>query len=527
MLQREELGELRQAAKHSWRDVEPAIFGTMVEQALDPGERRRLGAHYTPRAYVERLVAATVIEPLRDDWALAQATAERHVSAGDKAKAAATVRDFHRKLCATRVLDPACGTGNFLYVTLALIKRLEGEVLEALANLGGQEGFAALEGQGVDPHQFLGLELNPRAAAIAELVLWIGHLQWHFNNHGGAPAEPILRAFNNIKVMDAVLSADRQLARDADGKPLVRRGPDGREREVYLYRNPKRPDWPRAEFIVGNPPFIGGKDLRARLGDGYVEALWAAHPKMNDAADFVMYWWDHAATLLTARSTALRRFGFVTTNSITQTFQRKTLERHMTAKKPVSLLLAIPDHPWTKATKQAAAVRIAMTVAAAGKGLKGKALEVVRASALETDDPIIETSEARGVINPDLTIGLNVESAVSLKSNDGLCSRGVSLHGAGFIVTPQQAEALGLGRRPGLENHIRPYRNGKDLTGRPRNVMVIDMFGLTDVEVRQRFPEVYQHLLLRLKPVREKITVIAIVRIGGYLVSLVAKFVLC
>lgn len=504
-LQREELGELRQAAKHSWRDVEPAIFGTMLEQALDTNERRRLGAHYTPRAYVERLVNTAVIEALRDDWTLAQATAERHVGAGDKARAITTVRDFHRKLCEMRVLDPACGTGNFLYVTLALMKRLEGEVLEALANLGGQEAFAGLEGHGVDPHQFLGLEVNPRAAAIAELVLWIGHLQWHYNNHGGAPAEPILQAFNNIKVTDAVLAAERQLARDGTGKPLTRRDADGREEEVYVYHSPRRPDWPRAEFIVGNPPFIGGKDIRARLGDSYAEALWAAHPQMNDSADFVMYWWDHAATLLTKPKTALRRFGFVTTNSITQVFQRKTLERYLKAKKkPISLLLAIADHPWTRATKQAAAVRIAMTVAAAGKQLEGKALEVVSALALDTDDPIIEVEDRVGVINPDLTVGVDLGGIIPLDANGGLCSRGVSLHGSGFIVTPQQAEHLGLGRRPGLEKHIRPYRNGKDLTGKSRNVMVIDMFGLSDVDMRKQFPEVWQHLALKVKPARDK-----------------------
>ena len=99
------------------------------------------------------------------------------------------MRAFHEKLCGTRILDPACGTGNFLYVSLELLKRLEGEVLEALVDLGGQEALRGLEGHSVDPHQFLGLEINPRAAAIAELVLWIGYLQWHFGQRrdaGGA-----------------------------------------------------------------------------------------------------------------------------------------------------------------------------------------------------------------------------------------------------------------------------------------------------------------------------------------------------
>ena len=206
-LEKEELGELLAAAKYDWQEVEPAIFGTLLEQALDDKERAKLGAHYTPRAYVERLVVVTVIEPLRQEWARVQATAERLKDENRQADAVAAVRTFHHKLCNTRVLDPACGTGNFLYVALELMKRLEGEVLEALMDLGGQEGLA-MDGDAVDPHQFLGLELNPRAAAIAELVIWLGYLQWHFRTKAIVPSEPILRDFKTIKAMDAVLTWD-------------------------------------------------------------------------------------------------------------------------------------------------------------------------------------------------------------------------------------------------------------------------------------------------------------------------------
>ena len=154
-------------------------------------------------------------------------------------------------------MDPACGTGNFLYVSLELMKKLEGEVLEALAQLGEPESMG-LDRETVDPHQFLGLELNPRAAAIAELVVWIGYLQQHYRNRTGHPSEPILRAFENINLgrrqgYDAVLTWD--------GYPATRVvEKDGRRIETYP--NARRPEWPEAEFIVGNPPFIGGKDLR-------------------------------------------------------------------------------------------------------------------------------------------------------------------------------------------------------------------------------------------------------------------------
>jgi len=302
-LPREEIGELFQAAKADWKQVEPAIFGTLLEQALNPAERRKLGAHYTPRVYVERLVLATVMEPLKAEWANAQGAAEAKRSDGNVKGAIAEVSAFHEKLCEILILGPACGTGNFLYVSLELMKRLEGEVLEALASLSKQGRFTGYELKTIDPHQFLGLEVNPRAAAIAELVLWIGHLQWHFRTRGGIPPEPILRDFKTIEVRDAVLSWDeKELARDEHGRALVRTDGSGDRIEVWRYINPKQPEWPAADYIVGNPPFVGGKDIRGRWGEGYAKALWSAHPDMNESADFVMYWWDRAAELLTAKA---------------------------------------------------------------------------------------------------------------------------------------------------------------------------------------------------------------------------------
>lgn len=489
-LGREEIGELRQASSYNWKEVDPSIFGTLLEQALDPDERKKLGAHYTPRAYVERLVIVTVIEPLREDWRNVQATAETKRAAGDLRGASAEVSTFHDKLCETRILDPACGTGNFLYVSLELMKRLEGEVLEAMADLGGQEALHGLGSHSVDPHQFLGIEINPRAVAIAELVLWIGYLQWHFRTKGGPPDEPILRAFKNIEVKNAVLTWD--------GDP-VPRIVNGKE----TYPNPRRPEWPTAEFIVGNPPFIGGKDVRARLRSGEAEALWAANPQMNESADFVMYWWDRAADLLTRKGTVLRRFGFVTTNSISQVFQRRVMERHLNAKKPISLVMAVNDHPWTKASEEAAQVRIAMTVGETGLQ-DGLLREVLSERALDTDAPQVVFREAKGRINSDLTIGVDLARCLQLGANEGLCSRGVALHGAGFIVTQKQAEHLGLGKRAGLEHHIRHYRHGRDLASRPRGVMVIDLEGVSIEDVRSNFPEVYQYLLTAVKPERDR-----------------------
>lgn len=349
----------------------------------------------------------------------------------------------------------------------------------------------------------MGMELNQRAVEIAELVLWIGYIQWHMRTRATVPPEPVLGSSDHVHAKDALITwsgyPHPQLKRDALGKLMA----EGQGNETYVYPNAINADWPEADFIVGNPPFIGGKDVRGRLGAGYAEALWAANPQMNPAADFVMYWWDRAAELLVRKGTRLRRFGFVTTNSITQVFQRRVLERHLSGTSPVSLVLAIPDHPWTKASKDAAAVRIAMTVAEAGER-DGVVRLVTREADLDTDEPAIEFAEREGKINPDLTIGVDVTKSRTLVANDVICSPGVKLHGDGFIVTRERAIELGLGRRPGLDRHIREYRNGRDLTSRPRGVMVIDLFGTAAGEVRREFPEVYQHLLDTVKPERDR-----------------------
>ncbi len=490
---KEEIGELLAASKHDWRYVEPAIFGTLVEQALDPSERRKLGAHYTPRSYVERLAQVTVMEPLRQDWADVQLRVTDAKERGEAKEAVAAVRAFHHQLCTTRVLDPACGTGNFLYVSLELMKKLEGEVLEALAELGETEGIGLEE---VDPHQFLGIELNVRAAAIAELVLWIGYLQQHYRNRSEHPAEPILKAFGNIQQKDAVLTWD--------GYPELQfEMVEGKA--VQVFPNARRPAWPDAEFIVGNPPFLGkGAAKRGPLGDAYVEALSAAHPQVNEAADFVMYWWDRAAEMLARKKSALRRFGLVTTNSIGQVLQRRVIERHLTAKLPVSIIFAVPDHPWTKATKESAAVRIAMTAVEAGSK-DGFLLDVRSEAGLDTDEPVITFELQQGRINSDLTVGVDVTTARPLTANDGLSCNGMMMAGQGFVIDRSTAEHLMEvdGNGSLSQRVIRRHIGGSELTRHQFDGFVIDFFDLSESDARQSFPAAFQLLLETVKPERE------------------------
>ena len=339
-----QLEALRLASSKQWQKVEPAIFGTLLERALAPDERHKLGAHYTPRAYVERLVLPTVIEPLREEWQGVRTAAVTLANRGELKKAIAGVRAYHHRLCSVRVLDPACGSGNFLYVALEHMKRLEGEVFDVLG-----------------------------------------------------------------------------------------------------------------------------------------------------------------------------RFGFITTNSIRQTFNRRVVKRALM--EGISLRFAIPDHPWVD-TSEGAAVRIAMTVGLLGNPFSGRGrveeappdpgafpgdlLLVTHETPQEDGSSEIAFVTLRGRIGSGLNIGAGLEDAMSLQANAGLSSPGVKLHGSGFIVTPEEAKVLGFGKVKGLEKHIRPYRNGRDLTDRPRGVLVIDLFGLTAEEVRDRFPKVYEHVLRTVKTERDQ-----------------------
>lgn len=518
-LDADDIHELWIAANRDWQDVEPAIFGTLLERALDDEERSRLGAHYTPRAYVERLVIPTIIEPLRADWEEVQARVQDLQDQGDPEAAFEAAKAFHHKLCTTRVLDPACGTGNFLYVSLELMKRLEGEVLDALDDLGKGQERLDMRGEMVNPSQFYGLELNPRAVAIADLVLWIGYLKWQLRTSGvDSINDPVLDAYGTIQEQDAILAYDKHsLVRDSSGKPVTIW--DGRsmrphpvtgemvpdetaQKETYTYTNPRPAAWPEVEFIVGNPPFIGGKDMRAELGDGYAEAAWKARPKIPGGADFVMHFWDQAATLLCAKDSVVQRFGFITTNSATQVFSRRVIERHISGSRNLSLIFAVADHPWLKAADKAA-VRIAMTVAE--RGSSAGILAVVSSEAdLNSDSPKVDLEEARGVIHANLRHGANLAAAKSLHSNEGISSAGVKLHGAGFIVSQARAAELIKGSDASIKNHIVDYRNGKDLAQRPRNSKVIDFYPLTAEEARLKFPLAYQHVLEHVKPERDQ-----------------------
>jgi hypothetical protein len=521
-LTRGELELLQEAGRRDWSEVEPAIFGTLLERALSPEKRHRLGAHFTPRSYVQRLVSQAVEEPLRDAWQKVQATAREHLETGRAARSRRELWSFHEELRRIRVLDPACGTGNFLYVTLDLLKRLELEVLGELEAHGEPaQNLLALAGNTVTPDQFHGIEIEPWAREIAELVLWIGYLQWQVRALGGANdvPEPVLRDCHNFECRDALLVHDgEERALGDDGRPKRRWDrvghrchpvtgepvPDERASvPVTRLRNPRPAAWPSADFVVGNPPFIGNKRMRAVLGDAYVDALRAAYPEVPESADYVMYWWAHAAGLLRrggGRMGDLRQFGLITTNSVTQVFNRRVLAGAMAGKPPIHLLFAIPDHPWVD-TADGAAVRIAMTVAARGPS-EGTLAIVVREEPGDEGELDVKLETRHGRIRSDLTVGPDIAGARPLRANAGLCGQGMKVVGDGiYVEAPFARRACSPATGASV---VRRIVGARDVLAGRAGSLIIDFFGLSEAEARALHPEAFQRVLTRVKPLRDQ-----------------------
>lgn len=519
-LPKEQLEVLYAAAAKDWSQVEPAIFGTLLERALKKQERSRLGAHYTPRSYVERLVRPVVMEPLQQAWdeielevkRLLKPTPGKTEPTKKKRQAAEReIRAFLEQLRTVRILDPACGTGNFLYVALDLLKGLEQEVQRRLVDVVGDVQLGLEQ---INPSQFLGIEINPRAAAIAELVIWLGYLQWFFKRYGNAePPEPVLQAFGNIECRDAVLAYD---GREPDvapktGKVKTRWG--GRMMKhpvtgenvrdpsdqvvIYKYLNARAAEWPAADYVVSNPPFIGNKRMKNYIEDGYVDALRKAHKKVSNTVDFVMYWWNLAANKASQKE--ISRFGFITTNSITQAFNRKVLDDYIITKN-IYLPFVISDHPWIE-SNNGAAVRVSMTVGAPASQNSGILLKIKSEREIDESGADIEFSVRRGLIHSDLKIGANIQSMTPLKSNLNITFQGVIPLGKGFRLDEQDLYNLDL-TKDTLPSVVKPYMIGRDLVQVFKPKWIIDFFGLTKREAEQQYPSLYQRLLIMVKPVR-------------------------
>lgn len=454
---------LQRVAALDWSSIEPHILGTLFERSLDPAKRAQLGAHYTSRNDILHIVEPVLIAPLRRRWLelqqQARALAEkRDAASGGQAtrlqnELRALLTGFAGEIAGTRVLDPACGSGNFLYMALKQLLDLEKEVITLAQDLAAGGFFPS-----VSPEQLYGIEVNELAHELAQVTVWIGYIQWLRDNGFGAPSQPILKPLDTIKHMDAILAFDEA------GKPV-------------------EPVWPVADVIVGNPPFLGGKRLRTELGDAYVNALFDLYDgRVPHEADLVTYWFERARALI-ARG-QVTRAGLLATSSIRSGANRRVLEQIKTSG---DIFMAWNERRWI---------------------LDGAAVEV---SMVGFDAGIEQERTLRGVptqhINADLTSDLDLTQARRLVENFGLAFMGDTKGGA-FDLTPEQAAPmLAAPLNPsGRHNRdvVRPWVNGLDITRRPRGMYIID-FGIDMAQADAALYELpFAHVERDVKPERAK-----------------------
>jgi len=463
-LTEEEIKILSDAAKLDWSAVDPSIFGTLFERGMDPGKRSQLGAHYTSRQDIETVIEPVIMAPLRRDWEstrdevarLLAGTKKRFTEKGVLSKpvsrALALLQNFQERLSTVKILDPACGSGNFLYVTLQKLKDLEKEVIVFRGNEGLGSSFPL-----VGPWQVYGIERNEYAHELAQMVVWIGYLQWqHANGFEKGIDDPILKPMNNFECKDAIL-------------------------DLTDPRHPSEAHWPDADFIVGNPPFLGGKRMRAELGDDYVNALFKIYDgRVPREADLVAYWFEKARAEI-AREKSIRA-GLLATQSIRAGANRKILAH---IKETGDIFMAWSDEPWVL---DGADVRVSMV------GFDGR-LESRRT--LDGSDVVS--------INPNLTTGVDLTKARRLAENANLCFMGDTKGGPFDIPATVAAAMVSAPINPnGCHNSavVRAWVNGLDVTGRPRNTWIVD-FGTEMLERDAALYELpFEHVRRTVLPIR-------------------------
>ena len=468
-LERSDVDAVLAASKLDWSEIDPSILGTLFERGLDPGKRAQLGAHYTDRDKIMLLVAPVVVRPWLAEWTAEKAAIAAELERAEAAKSPAArtkrrneaerrYRAFLNRLRAFTVLDPACGSGNFLYLALQALKDLEHRVQFEAEALGFQRAFPE-----VGPANVKGIEINPYAAELARVSVWIGEIQWMRRNGFSEARDPILKPLDTIECRDAILT------------------PDDTE-----------PEWPEADVVIGNPPFLGGKLLITHLGEDYVSQMFKTYAgRVPAEADLVCYWFEKAGRQIVAGRT--RRAGLVATNSIRGGANRRALEAATRNCRPRSeggpsgalmvreraatesrdesprLFEAWSDEPWVI---DGAAVRVSLVCFSRADDA---AACDVRLDGEPVDEIHTDLTARRGGSGVDLT------GVRRLPENAGVAFMGDTKGGLFDVAGDQAREWLRLPSNPNGRTNadvLKPWVNGMDLTRRPAGKWIVD-FGWT------------------------------------------------
>jgi hypothetical protein len=444
-----ELTALAEAGDADWQFIEPSIMGTLFERALEPEQRSQLGAHYTSETDIKTLVEPVLMAPLRREWAElrsrqrkeADQTEANRGSASSRRRLREELEGFQRKLAATTVLDPACGSGNFLYVSLQLLLGLEKEVLAYATQLG-----FTLRPQ-VSVQQLRALEINPYAYELAQVSVQIGFLQWRRDNGFDNDRSPVLQNLEGFENKDALLrEVFKRQPKDLKEAQAEEHAHDG-STKGYVER-----EWPACEVIVGNPPFLGGKMLRRELGDSYVETLFEIYgSRVRPEADLCCYWFEKARERVESKK--CQRAGLLATQGIRGGANRDTLQR---IKQSGDIFFAESDRDWILA---GAAVHVSMV-------------------GFDDGTETVRHLDGRAVaeINANLSSAADITTARPLKANTGLVFMGDTKGGAFDLP---ELDALALMDEPnphGCPNSdvLVPWANGFDVTRRSRDMWIVD-----------------------------------------------------
>ena len=417
----------------------------------EASKRSQLGAHYTSADDIMLVVEPVVMEPLRREWETVRREVGNLLVEDNPDAARVRLAAFQQRLFEVTVLDPACGSGNFLYLALRCLLDLEKQVIDFAAEHDWDNLTPA-----VKPDQMLGLEINHYAVQLARTALWIGYLQWHYSNGFPYQQNPILTPLVTIQQSDAIM-------------------------DLSDPENPQEPEWPDAEFIIGNPPFLGNKMLRSNLGDEYVGAMFDLYDgRLPGGSDLVCYWFEKARAMI--KNGRIKRAGLLATQGVRGEANRTVLQRINESGK---IFMAHSDRPWV---------------------LDGAAVHV---SIVAFDDGTQAERELNGIrvaeINPDLTSGVDLTGATRLAENIGTAFNGTIKAGP-FDITDSVAQKLLASANPhGASNRdvIKPWVNARDLTTRSRNMWIIDFQDLTFEQVAL-YEAPFEYVNEIVRPIREQ-----------------------
>jgi hypothetical protein len=476
-LKPEEISQLATAAESDWRSIQPSIMGTLFERALEPEQRSQLGAHYTSETDIITLVEPVLMAPLRREWielkqALSAALRKGRGTKTDRDRLAA----FQKKIASTTVLDPACGSGNFLYVALRLLLDLEKEV----STLAAQLSFSLpLK---VDVTQLRAIELNPYAYELAQVSVQIGALQWRRDNGYDNDRTPVLRTLDGFENKDALL---RETFRKQP-KNLKEARAEEHARQDELFRVFHERAWPDADIIVGNPPFLGDKKMRGELGDEYVEALREVFAdRLGGQTDLCCYWFEKARDLIERKK--CKRAGLLATQGIRFASNRKVLQR---IKDTGNIFFAISDRPWIL---NGANVQISMVGFDEGAEtvyeLDGNRVDVIHADLKGGADRTADFTQAR-----------------PLGTNAGGCYLGIMKAGEFDIDESIAVEMLTAPNVTGRPNSdvLRPRFTARDLLNRTGGDWLIDFGVDAPLDSVVGYEKPFLHVRQKVKPERDQ-----------------------